>query len=104
MEQKEKTVLNYFPMCFLLDFLLQEIRGLAAISYRLKKDRCFCQDLLEEVFLISVSVLVVNAFAPFIPGRMVVAGIILNFDFGGFFFSCPKQLGPRQVPTLQKIQ
>ena len=52
----EKTVLNCFPMCFLLDFLLQEIRGLAAISYRLNKDRCFCEDLLEEVFLISVSV------------------------------------------------
>ena len=77
----EKTVLNCFPMCFLLDFLLQEIRGLAAISYRLNKDRCFSEELLEEVFLISVRVLVVSAFAPFIPGRMVVAGIILNFDF-----------------------
>ena len=81
--------------------------GLAIISKRSEKRRgsiWFFDNLVEEVLIIFVSVLVVSVLSSFIPGRVMVTGKILNLDFGDFFFSFPKQLGPRQVPTRQKGQ
>ena len=61
----------------------------------------FIEDLLEGVFLIIVRVDELSPSRPGIFGEEV--GLFLNFDLLGSF-SCPKQLGPMQIPILQNVQ